>query len=395
MALTELTLAQWAAAGRKPGRVEYINDATLTDVMYRIAGSPETLVINLAYFADLVDGKVAGAAIDADSLEAGQIATGAVGSDELAAGAVTDTKVSSKIVKEVGHLASGVLRAGGNYSAGDEVVIGVVTLIVEQINDDSTDTCKNGSFNNTTDPVTAAMTAADYPVIGQGGTKALIVGEIIYIGTEYLRVTVVDGNNVTFERAAAGSTAASHIDTTAIYHDALGTAAATKVPVPTQNLTVAEVTPNLVAVINENAGTDTTGANAVNAKSLASGAIMVIVADAVGVVALATTETGANTAWDAVTMQYGAAAGVKQVFTAALTPSAGEDSDDVIYLPIPFDPTIVQVFVITASTGAAVLWNGDAVINVAAAPFPAYIELNNDGATKWTANETLYVIAME
>jgi len=205
---------------------------------------------------------------------------------------------------------------------------------------------------------------------------------------------VVDGDNVTFERGAGGSTAAAHANTSAIYTSA-ATPAATKIPVGVQTtLTPAAVTPILAATINEDPGTSHQ-ANDVTAKSLESGAVLMIVADSVGVVALPTTETGTNLAWDHTAMRRGAALGRKQVFSTAIVPDSEEATAGTIYIPLPFDPSVVQIMVVTTSTGAMKLWNGDTIITVAAAGVPAYLTVNNDGSTDWTANETIYIIAVE
>jgi len=515
----------------------YINDASLTDVMYKVTGSPNVLVINLAYFADLVDGKVAGAAIDADSLEAGQIATGAVDTAELADDAVTgvkvvdaavgafqlptavaldhaaaspfellaldatvdrivmvravateaaagapeidvgsettdtdscfddigggtwaigdkyqgicivpagealdatinaagtagafnmyvtvvsplvqtaqiadlgvtnakiaaatiaDNKMVSSLVKEPGKLATAVLRISGNCAVTDTVTIGTDVFELDDITAASGDAAANGSWNNVTDPVTIPMAVGDYAAIGVGGVDPLQVGDLVYLGTEYMRVTTIDGNNVTFSRGRCGSTAAAHIDTTGIF--IATTPHVANITIGSQAgggaVTPANFTPALVGTILDDDGT-AGQANDVSVASLAAGATMLLVADAVGAVVLATTETGGNLDWDDANMRYGEAATVRQTYTAAVIPDSEEVTANTIYLPIPFDPTFVQVFVVTTATGALVAWNGDTIINVAAGVMPAYIELNNDGATNFSANETMYVLAVE
>lgn len=289
-----------------------------------------------------------------------------------------------------GHLANAVLRASGVYSADETVTIGTDVFVIEQIDDDSTDTCKNGEWNSTDDPLTVDMNSTDYPALGVGGTSALVVGELVYIGTEYLRVTAIDGDNVTFKRGAGGSIPAAHVNTTAIYHDGAGTEAPTKIPVGVQaTLTAAAVTPILAAVVNEEQSDD------VAAKSLASGATMLIAAAAVGDVTLATTETGANLAFDHTAMRRGAVLARKRAFAAAIVPDSEEVTANCIYIPLPFDPSVVQVFIVATATGVILAWDGDCIITAAAASVPAYIELNNDGAVDWDADDTIYVIAVE
>ncbi len=78
---------------------------------------------------------------------------------------------------------------------------------------DSGDDTQGGEFNNTTDPLTVAISGANYPNLN----GVLAVGDIVHIEAEYLRVTVVAGDNITFARGAEGSSAAAHADAVDIY----------------------------------------------------------------------------------------------------------------------------------------------------------------------------------
>jgi len=69
----------------------------------------------------------------------------------------------------------------------------------------------------------------------------------------------------------------------------------------------AVVTPKLVAAINEPAGA-VAQSGLVTAISLAAGNVMLIAADAAGVLALATTQVSTNGLWDYTAMRRGAAA---------------------------------------------------------------------------------------
>ena len=84
---------------------------------------------------------------------------------------------------------------------------------------DSGDDTEGGQWNNTTDPLSVNMMAAPlYPIIGVGGTDPLTVGEYVYIGTEFLLVTEIDGDVVTFARGQLGSTAAAHANAVSIFN---------------------------------------------------------------------------------------------------------------------------------------------------------------------------------
>lgn len=71
---------------------------------------------------------------------------------------------------------------------------------------DSTEDTADGSFNNTTSPLTVVGAVASYPSV------AFAVGLFIKIENELLRVTAVDAGDVTFARAQLGTTVAAHAD---------------------------------------------------------------------------------------------------------------------------------------------------------------------------------------
>jgi len=524
-------MAQWATAIRRPGNVAFINDPGLTDVMYLVAGDPNTLVINLAYFADLTDGTIAGAAIDTDSLTALQIGAGGVDTAELADNAVTGVKVTDQAVGlfedtaltnvafgggtpiellaldatvdrivlvravatvaavggcdwDVGSLsdadgcfefigagtfgigdkfvgfyalpagealqcvlnvagtagaidfyvtvvtplvqtaqiadaavtpvkqaypslddpgtyAQAVGRAAGVWTArtgvpvaGDTVTIGTDVFEFDRIDLDSTDDTANNDWNNVTDPLTVPMAVGDYPACGVGGANPLVVGELIYIGTEYMRVTGIVGNDVTFDRGVGGSAIAVHANAVNIMWSAShisGLTANIQVGIQGANQAAAVGTPILVACINEDAGT-AGQANDVSAASLAAGAIMLVTADAVGPVVLATTTVSANFLWDAATMLRGAAAGRKRVYSAAYTIDAAEVATT-LYVPVPFAPT--QVYYSVLRGAVIIVWDGTITVTAAAAPMPDYLAIADGGGAPFQAGDMLSIMAIE
>ena len=514
---SELTLAQLATIGAY-SNVIFFNDATDSDLLKTIVGSPRTILINLAQLLNIADGEVQGDAIAIDELTATQIAAGAVDTSELADGAVTGVKLdatpslfetattflqehdtgagdilaadasndrlvivqaevteafvttsweidvgstgnsdglfddifagvaalavgetvvgvymlpatealavtetsmvgdtagiiqfsiipitithanasiadavlASSLVKDPGALATGVLRVTGVTADGQNVVIGADTYEIDPIATDAGDDTEGGNWNNVTDPLTVAMPSGTYPNIGVGGGSALVVGALVYIGTEYLRVTGIVTNDVTFERGAGGSTAATHADAQNIFTSA-ATPAPTNIPVGVQaDFAAGVVGPLLAGSINESS----VPTEAVSAVSLDAGALIFVVADAVGAVTLALTETHGNGVWDDGNMRRGVAATVRQVYTATVVPDTEEATANKVLIPVPFTPVAVHVMVNTTSTGVTVLWNGDVIINAAADDMPAYIELNNDGAADWSASTTITILAI-
>jgi hypothetical protein len=312
---------------------------------------------------------------------------------QIYADAVTDAKIASQIVKDEGARATGVLRVTGVIVDGQNVVIGADTYVADQIDQDSTDTCKNGEWNNTTAEVVIDMNSTDYPQIGVGGIVPLVLGELIYIETEYMRVITIASDNVTFERGACGSTPANHVDTTQIDISA-GTEAPGGIPVGHQgagDLAAGVMTVLIAGAINE----DNIPTEDVSAVDVAGdGSELFIVADAVGVVTLALTETHGNAVWDDGNMRRGAAAAVRQIYTAVIDIDTEEATANLVYVPIPFTPAAVIVQVTGGADGVQLQWAGDVIINAAAGAMPAYLELNNDGAVNFANTDEFHILCI-
>jgi hypothetical protein len=75
---------------------------------------------------------------------------------------------------------------------------------------DSTDDAQGGDFNNVTNPLTVVAAVTNYAAI------TFVVGLLVKIENEILRVTAVVGNDVTFARAQLGTVAAAHADGTSL-----------------------------------------------------------------------------------------------------------------------------------------------------------------------------------
>ena len=115
-----------------------------------------------------------------------------------------------------------IARYGSEVNLAD--IIGVATNVNEAHGEqrfsftvDSTDDTEGDQWNNLNDPLSCNMMSALYPQIGVGGVDPLVVGDVVHIGSEYLQVTVIAGDDVTFSRGMFGSTAAAHADGVDIY----------------------------------------------------------------------------------------------------------------------------------------------------------------------------------
>lgn len=109
----------------------------------------------------------------------------------------------------------------------------------------------------------------------------------------------------------------------------------------------------LIAAINAS------GTEAVTAVDIGNNEVL-IVADAVGAVALACTTdmTGVGNAWAAAAMYGGAAPATKKLVAQSRAPNATEVTMGNMHFQFDFAPTVVSVWVRVAATGLVVAWGG-------------------------------------
>jgi hypothetical protein len=321
---------------------------------------------------------------------------------ELDPGTVAIAELADKLVQDPGALANAILRMANVYVSGDTFTIGTDVFKIDPLVTDSGDDTAGGLWNNTTNPLTVLMPAATYPVLSPSGTGPLILNELVYIGTEYLRVTGRNGDAVTFRRGAGGSTIAVHANAVNIYVSA--TRPVTTIQVGVQGtFTRVAVTPIFAATINEPAGAAAQSA-LVYALSLETGNLMLLTAKSAAALALPTTQVSTNGLWDHTAMRRGAAAGVKRIYRTAIVPDTEEATAEKLYVPLPFDPAIVLVRVVvtgdgkeleTAAPNAVQKWDGATTIVPAATGAPAYVLLTAGTTIKWTGSHTLHILALE
>jgi hypothetical protein len=191
------------------------------------------------------------------------------------------------------------------------------------------------------------------------------------------------GTYLVYTRAASGTTAAAHVNTTAIYKGDGVTAGRIAVGLVT-TLTPTAFTAALVGDINAALGT-----SAVTAVLISVNEIF-IKANAVGAVVLATTETlaGANNAWAATAMYGGAAQAAQKMSFQSRVPKALDVTLGTMKFQYDFTPVTVQVYVVvTATPGVAVAWDGAFTITA------GLVSVDNSGSTDWTTAHTIYVWA--
>gem|GEM_PF-2465546 len=146
--------------------------------------------------------------------------------------------------------------------------------------------------------------------------------------------------------------------------------------------TAAEVTDALIATINLSA------TELVTAVDIGTTEIL-LVADAVGAITIACTETftGAASVWAAANMFGGAAAAGISAVAQSRVPVATEVTLGNMHFMFDFTPTFVAVQVRTTATGAVVAWDGALTIT------GGQVSLDNSGAVDWSVAETVSVLA--
>lgn len=274
-----------------------------------------------------------------------------------------------------------VLRVASNVADAETVTIGANVYEVTQVNSASGDTTLNGSWNNTTALLTVDITLADYPNL----YSKFVVGNIISIGSEILKVKYINGTQTSFVRGDSGTTNATHANGVAIKIGNGYTAG--NIPVGLiATLTPAAFSPALVAQINSY-GTENFSANMI----VASSEVLIYSKT----LAKSCTETlaGANNAWVSATTYGGKASTVQTVSVQSRVPLAGEVTLGTMHFTFPFAATFLSVYIApTATPGIAKAWDG--VVSSVTIGSSTVITIDNSGATNWAATDTVVLTVL-
>ncbi|MCK5642321.1 MAG: hypothetical protein KAJ19_16055, partial [Gammaproteobacteria bacterium] len=112
---------------------------------------------------------------------------------------------------DAGEPADNVLRVDANVISAETVTIGDDVYEVEIVNTDTTDDTQGGDFNNVTDTLTVVDFVTNYP------NTTVAVGLLLRIETEIIKISAVNGNDVTFTRGVSGTTNAAHADANDVF----------------------------------------------------------------------------------------------------------------------------------------------------------------------------------
>ena len=297
------------------------------------------------------------------------------------------------------ELARGVLRVANDVVNGDTVTIGTDVFVVDIVN---------------SNPAAGAATAAalantsDDSVVTTSVAHGLIVGDLIKVENEIMRVKAVRSTTVVYvARGASGTSVASHAAASTVkVSDAPGVdVTAGRIPVGlvttlTPTVFLAALVDDINTASAQAIGTD---ANVRKCAAIKDGNnTMYLIAQKRGVLALATTETltDASNVWDAAVMSGGKNPSIRRMLSVARVPIAAEVTAGKLVIPVDFTPVSIQVRVVVTSTGAektstGAEWDGAITITAPTGIQPGLVTLDNTGSVDWAATDTVHVLISE
>jgi hypothetical protein len=108
--------------------------------------------------------------------------------------------------------ATNTLLLANDVVSAETVTFGADVYEIEIVNTDSTDNTQGGDFVPLTNPLVVVDAVTNYP-----GVFTQVVGDLIRIGTEIMRITAKDAADLTFQRGVSATTIATHADAEDIF----------------------------------------------------------------------------------------------------------------------------------------------------------------------------------
>lgn len=278
--------------------------------------------------------------------------------------------------EDPGRRAINVLRLAADVVSATIVTIGVDVFEVNIVNTDTNVNVSGGDLATGT-PTTSKVTIAAH---------GLSVGDLVRVENEIMKVIgIPDANSVIVRRGHSGTTIATHADATDIYKAGTpATAGRIEVGLVT-TLTPAAFSAAFTAVLNSD------GTQAISAVKISDNEVLII-ADEVGAVTLACTETlaGTNNVFAAAAMYGGKAAGQRRVVVQRRAPNATEVALGTLHFVFDFVPVVQSIRVVVAATpGVAKAWDGGATVA------GSRLTLDNGADTDWAATDLVEVIVTD
>jgi hypothetical protein len=251
--------------------------------------------------------------------------------------------------------------------------------------DNTLDTGTGGEYNNTSPgPIQVPLTSAQ-----------VSAGDVILIGSEFMKVTAVGASSSTVVRGYAGSTIAAHGNSVTILEAVQQIAAGSDFAVPVSATAAATADGQIVAAVNYfaaganeqlgggTAKVDQAGLTVSAAQGV--GTSVVFGYDANGSSPAASTETFTNGAFGGAVFVAGVEAASQQYSKIIHKVTAGDVSAGSVDFLAPF--TVNEAFATVYLTTGLVdeAWDGAVVVT------GNLVQVNNAGASDWAAGETIVV----
>lgn len=318
--------------------------ATLRALLARVMGKPLVTDFWDSFFAsnaEVLAGAVTDKAVPPSALAAG------VGTSQLAAGALA-ASVAGRAKMATGFF--------DEATVDDKFALGAIDA----------DRLKNLSITDAQIKGTAAITVSKLNgVMHESGTCEYGILRIAANVADVETVTI-GGEVYEFDRAADG-VVPGNIAVTGHADD-----------------TPANATDALILAINGNA------LGSYYATDIDANTVLVTTREAgAGGTAVAETMAGVGNAWDAAAFAGGRDLGNRRMVAGARVPLAAEVTAGFLAIPCLFNPTVVMIQVVVTAARALKAWDGVYTIVPAAGSEPAYVLLNNAGATDWAATDTI------
>ncbi len=284
---------------------------------------------------------------------------------------------------DAGDPGDNVLRVAADVVSAQTVTIGDDIYEVEIVNTDTTDDAQGDDFVPVTNPLVVADYTTNYP------NSPATVGLLLRIENEIMKVTAVDGADVTLTRGVSGTTIATHADATDLYEG--------------DGVTAGNIPVGLVATLTPTAFTaaltpdiNAFGTELITAQNPNVNSVYIFTADAVGgdpfgsaaVIACTETLAGANNQWAVAAIESGRAAGTRLASLQIHTVNATEVALGEHRMTFPFD---ITAFITQAYTSAGVPKN--ALTDQVVVENDNQIVWDGTGALNPADGDTLHVLA--
>lgn len=263
------------------------------------------------------------------------------------------------------------LRLAANVVDEETITLGSDVFKIHVVNTDTTVNVSGGDLNNT------AAFVREFTIASHGQVK----GSVLRVENEYLLVTdVLDSDTVSVQRGYAGSTIATHADTTDIYKaaNALGVG---DIPIPVAGT----LTPTAVSPLIAKAVTALSNIG-VTAISIGNNEVLFHRGCLDTVTYCSETLTGTNNTIDT-SFHGGLAPASALKAVVSRVPTATEVTLGNLHAVFPFTVTHAVVRVHTTATGVVEAWDGAVTVS------GQRVTVDNSGTTDWAATSTVTIEA--